>query len=470
MTDFGFLSAVQIAANYREETLTPTVLVDALCERVATLDPTLHAMISFDVENVRHQAMACERELAAGLDRGPLHGIPVAIKDIIDVEGMATTCASAVFRDHVAGRNASVVSRLVEAGAIIFGKTNTHEFACGGPSPDLPVPPAANPWNPGHHPGGSSSGSGSGVAAGLFPLALGTDTGGSVRHPASACGVVGLKPTYGLVSRHGVFPLAQSLDCVGGLARTVRDSGLLLNALVGQDPADPSSVSCPWRDCTNDMGKGLEGVRIGYVRHFHTEDLDAPAETVAALDGAANRLRSAGAVVEEARLPSLESFFSVNRVLLSAEGFSIHGSMLREQPENYGALARRALLAGAFLSAEDYLAAQKLRKGLMEQMERVFEQYDVFLLASSMEPASRLDEPQETRRTYTRQARTPFSVTGHPALAMMAGLSKERLPLSLQFAAGKFQEAMLLRVAEAYETLTELPVHPPQFSQPTQTG
>ncbi len=466
--DPAVMTVDEISAGYRTGGLSPSSLVSSLSARIAALEPVLHAMITFDASAVLADAEACEAEMAAGVDLGPLHGVPVAVKDIIDVKGVPTSCASAVTANHVADADAEIIRRLRAAGAIIFGKTNTHEFACGGPSFDLPLPPAANPWNTAHHPGGSSSGSGAGVAAGLFPLALGTDTGGSVRHPASACGIVGLKPTYGLVSRAGVFPLAQSLDCVGGLARTVKDAGLLLNALVGRDDADPASIACPWDDCTRDIGQGglegksgIEGLRIGFVRHFHTEDLEAPVETVAALDAAADLLREAGAIVSQIRLPRLDSFFAANRVLMSAEGFSIHASMLRTRPEAYGSLARRALMAGAFLSAEDYIAAQKLRLQLMDAMERAFDACDILLLASSMEPASRLDQPAETRRTYTRQARTPFSVTGHPALAMMAGLSSAGLPLSLQFAARNFEEPLLLRVAAAYEALQGYPIRPP---------
>lgn len=453
MNDLAYRSAAELGFGYRNGGPSPVDVVEALSQRVAQIDPTLNVMIAFDRDVVTAAARLAERELSQGIDRGPLHGIPVAVKDIVDVAGMATTCASAVMDGEPATADAAVIERMRDAGAIVFGKTNTHEFACGGPSFDLPHPPARNPWNPDHHPGGSSSGSGAGVAAGLFPLAIGTDTGGSVRHPASACGIVGLKPTYGLVSRRGVFPLAHSLDCLGGLSRTVRDAGLLLNAMIGDDSRDPSSLKSPWTDCLLDVEKGLQGISIGFVRHFHQEDLEASPETSVALDRAAHALKEAGARVEDVRLPRLEAFFSVNRVLLSSEGFAIHAPMLRDSPELYGGLARRALLAGAFLSSEDYICAQKLRTTLIADVDACFSRFDILLSASSMEPPSRLDDPAETRRTYTRQARTPFSVTGHPALTMMCGLSASGLPLSLQLAARSFEEPLLLRVASAYEAL-----------------
>ena len=464
MTGIAFRSVAALAAGYRNGGPSPVDVVDELSARIRRYDPELNVMVAFNSEAVAAEARLREQELAAGADRGPLHGIPVAVKDIIDTAGMPTTCASAAMAGHSAASDATVIRRLREAGAIVFGKTNTHEFACGGPSFDLPLPPARNPWNLDHHPGGSSSGSGAGVAAGFFPLAIGTDTGGSVRHPASACGLVGLKPTYGLVSRHGVFPLAHSLDCIGGLSRTVADAGLLLNAISGCDPCDLSTVAAPWDDCLSESGRGLEGIRIGYLRHFHEEDLEASQEVGAALDAAAEHLRDAGATVTDIRLPVLESFFSVNRVILSCEGFAIHAAMLRERPQAYGMLARRALLAGAFLSSEDYIAAQELRKRLVEQVETCFSQVDVLLLASSMEPPSRLDDPVETRRTYTRQARTPFSVTGNPALTIMSGLSTCGLPLSIQLATRNFEEPLLLRTAAAYEAIRGPLPSPPRYA------
>lgn len=453
MSDLAFQSVAELGSGYRTGGPSPVDVAEALSQRIAAIDPMLNVMIGFDPDAARTAARLAEQELAQGIDRGPLHGIPVAIKDIVDVAGSVTTCASAAMDGSPAVADAAVVERLRAAGAVIVGKTNTHEFACGGPSFDLPLPPARNPWNLDHHPGGSSSGSGAGVAAGLFPLAIGTDTGGSVRHPASACGIVGLKPTYGLVSRLGIFPLAHSLDCVGTLSRTVRDAGLLLNGIVGADSSDPSSIEPPWTDCLKETGMNLRGVRIGFVRHFHEEDLHGSDETRATLDQAALVLAEAGASVEDVRLPRLDAFFSVNRVLLSCEGFAVHAPMLRERPELYGLLARRALLAGAFLSSEDYICAQKLRTQLLSQVDACFSRVDILLSASSMEPPSRLDEPAETRRTYTRQARTPFSVTGHPALTIMSGLSASGLPLSLQLAARSFEEPLLLRVASAYETL-----------------
>src|SRR5690348_15967174 len=240
-------------------------------------------------------ARAAEKELSAGRVRGPLHGIPVGIKDIIDVAGLPTTCHSKILVDNIAAADAVCVAKLRGAGAIVLGRLSTHEFAIGSPSFDLPWPPARNPWNPNHHPGGSSSGSGSGIAAGLFPLALGSDTGGSVRNPASACGIVGLKPTYGLVSRRGVFPLSFTLDHVGPLTRTVVDCALLLDAIAGHDPLDPGSAAAPPGHYALGLERGIRGLRIGFIRHFHETDLPADPEVTAGLENVAATLHKLGA-------------------------------------------------------------------------------------------------------------------------------------------------------------------------------
>jgi aspartyl-tRNA(Asn)/glutamyl-tRNA(Gln) amidotransferase subunit A len=351
----------------------------------------------------------------------------------------------------MATADAVCVTRLRGAGAIVLGKLSTHEFAIGGPSFDLPWPPARNPWNPDHHPGGSSSGSGAGVSGGLFPIALGSDTGGSIRNPASACGIVGLKPTYGLVSRRGVFPLSFTLDHVGPLTRTVTDNALMLNVIAGHDPLDPGSAAVPPGHYASALDRGVKALRIGFIRHFHEVDLPAAPEVAAALEHVARTLQASGADVRDIRLPTLGEFGAVNRVILQSEAWAIHGPWLRERPGDYGQLARRRLLAGAFMSAGDYVQAQRRRLEMIAAVEDAFREVDVLLCASAMDPPSRMDDPAETERTYPRQARTPFNTTGHPALAMMSGLSSAGLPLSVQFVGRYFAEATLFQVAREWE-------------------
>ena len=431
--------------------MSPVELTRALLERIERLDPKLNVFIRLDADAAMDAAKSAEAEIAAGRPRGPLHGVPVGIKDIIDVVGLPTTCHSKVLIDNIAIADAVCVSRLRGAGAIVVGKLSTHEFAIGGPSFDLPWPPARNPWNMDHHPGGSSSGSGAGVSAGLFPLALGSDTGGSVRNPASACGIVGLKPTYGLVSRRGVFPLSFTLDHVGPMTRTVADNALMLNIIAGHDPLDPGSAAAPAGHYVAGLERGVRGLRIGFVRHFHEEDTPADPEVATGLEQVAGTLRSLGAEIRDVRLPTLGEFGAVNRVILQSEAWAIHGPWLRERPGDYGQLARRRLMAGAFMGAGDYVQAARRRLEMIATVEEALRDVDVLLCASAMDPPCRIDDPVEVERTYPRQARTPFNVTGHPALAMMSGLSSGGLPLSVQFVGRNFAEATVFQVARAWE-------------------
>ncbi len=443
MSSLHWHSATELAADIAARKLSPVELVQALFDRADRLDPTLNIYILRDKDAALAAAREAEREAASGRLRGSLHGVPVGVKDIIDVAGLPTTCHSRLRLDHLAATDATCVAKLRAAGAIILGKLATHEFALGGPAFDLPFPPARNPWNRAHHPGGSSSGSGAGLAAGLFPLALGTDTGGSIRNPASCCGILGLKPTTELVSRDGVFPLAWSLDHVGPMARRAADAALALDAMTdGRARAG------------SELGHGVRGLRIGFVRHFHERDMMAAPEVAAALDDAARGLAGAGAIVADATLPDLNVFAAVNRTILNAEAWSVHAPWLRDRAGEYGAMARRRLMVGAFIPAEHYLAALRERARLIASVNEAFAKFDVLLCASAMDPACRIDDEAELARTYVRQARAPFNVTGHPALAMMAGLSAQRLPLSLQLVAPYHGEARLLRVAQAWETIS----------------
>jgi aspartyl-tRNA(Asn)/glutamyl-tRNA(Gln) amidotransferase subunit A len=460
--DLHYLTVTNAARAIAAGQLSASTLMLAHLQRINELDPRLNAFIRIDAEAALMAAHVADMEVKAGRLRGPLHGVPVGIKDIIDVAGLPTTCHSKVLQDNVATSDAVVVSKLRAAGAIVVGKLSTHEFAIGGPSFDLPWPPARNPWNPDHHPGGSSSGSGAGVAAGLFPMALGTDTGGSVRNPASCCGIVGLKATYGLVSRRGVFPLSFTLDHVGPMTRTVTDNALMLETIAGHDPLDPGSVAAPTGHYRAALDRGAKGLRIGFVRHFHETDMPAAPEMTAGLEHVMRTLQALGAEVRDVRLPTLNEFAAVNRVILQSEAWAIHADWLRARPGDYGKLARRRLMPGAFLGAGDYVNANKRRSEMIAAVNAALADVDVLLCASSMDPPCRIDRPAEVERTYPRQARTPFNVTGHPALAMMAGLSSGGVPLSVQFVGRYYDEAMLYRVARAWEQASGMDrKHPP---------
>jgi aspartyl-tRNA(Asn)/glutamyl-tRNA(Gln) amidotransferase subunit A len=293
-------------------------------------------------------------------------------------------------------------------------------------------------------------------------MALGSDTGGSVRNPASCCGLVGLKPTYGLVSRRGVFPLSFTLDHIGPMTRTVADNALMLEAIEGHDPLDPGSAATSRSHYAAALERPVRDLRVGFVRHFHEVDMPAEPEVTAALEHVVRTLQMEGAEVRDVTLPTLAEFAAVNRVILQSEAWAIHGTWLRERPGDYGQLARRRLMSGAFYSAGDYVQAQRRRLQMIAEVEEALRSHDVLLCASSMDPACRIDEPADIDRTYPRQARTPFNVTGHPALAMMAGLSANGLPLSVQFVGRYFDEATVLQVARAWEQASGVDgKHPP---------
>ncbi len=451
MSDLAFLGLADAAELIRSRKLSPVELTQALLARIEKLDPRFHAFIKVTPDIALGDAKAAEAELASGKCRGPLHGVPFALKDIIDYAGLPTTAHSRVLIDNVAKTDAVVTERLKVAGGIMMGKLATHEFAIGGPSFDLPWPPAVNPWGGRHLPGGSSSGSGVALASGLVPAALGTDTGGSVRNPASMCAIVGLKPTYGLVSRRGVIPLSFSLDHVGPMTRNVRDNALLLQILAGHDPLDPGSVKVDLPDYTATLNRGIKGLRVGLVRHFYDGDVTADPEQIAALDKAAKTLRQLGADVREVRLASASEYETCCRIILASEAYAIHRTWLRDQPQNYGELGRQRLLAGAAFTAADYIDALRMRTRLTAQTLDVFKTIDVALTSSSLDPPCVLDDTETVSRIYPRQSRQPFNVTGQPALAMCAGFTKTGLPLSLQLIGRPFEEATVYQVAHAYE-------------------
>jgi len=452
MTTPEEMTLAEASAAIARRRISPVDYLDALHARFVALEPRLNTTIRPLWDEARAEAQKATRRIARSGPRSPIDGLPVGLKDIIDLAGHPTTCHSRHLLDNVKQADAAVVARLRAAGAVFPAKLATHEFAIGGPAFDLPFPPARNPWNTAHHPGGSSSGSGAAVGAGILPAALGTDTGGSVRHPASHCGIVGMKATYGLVSRRGVFPLAYTLDHVGPMTRDVASNALLLNAIAGHDPADPGSAAVRAENYARALRKGLKGLTIGFVRHFHETDQPATAEVAGAIETAARLMAKDGAKVKTVTLPTLNDFAGVNRAILMGESAAIHGSWLREAPEGYANLTRKRLAPGLFVRAEDDVQAQRRRRELVAAVEAALADCDLLLTASSMDPACRIDDPEAVELTYPRQARTPFNVTGHPALTLMCGMSQaEGLPLSLQLVGRFFGEATIYRAAAAYE-------------------
>lgn len=448
------LSIEEASVQIAQRRLSPVEYLRAFRDRAASLESKLHAFTQPLWDEAEQSARQAEAEIVRSGPRSALHGIPVGLKDIFDLAGHPTTCHSKILLDNIATEDAVSIAKLRTAGAVFPGKRSTHEFAFGGPAFDLPFQPARNPWNVAHHPGGSSSGSGVAVAANMLPAALGSDTGGSIRHPAFACGIVGMKPTYGLVSRRGVFPLAYSLDHVGPMTRTVADNALLLNALAGHDPGDAASVNRQTEDYTRDLDVGLNGLRVGFVRHFHEVDVVAAPDVVASLDEAAQVFLREGASVRDVVLPSVVELSAANRIVLLSEGVSVHEKWLRERPGDYSRATRQRLMPGLFLSAADYVQTQRRRAQVVDALSAAFREVDVLLVVSSMEQPCRIDD-EPLLRTLTRQARAPFNLSGHPALGVMCGISKDGLPLGMQLVGAPFTEALLYRAARAYERATQ---------------
>ena len=464
MSSLHWMTASDAAKAIAAGTLSPVALMSHLLARVEQRNGDLHAFIRLDKDEALAAARAAEAQARAGQLKGPLHGVPVGIKDVIDVAGKPTTCHSKILAGNIATNDATCVRKLREAGAIIFGKLSTHEFAMGGPSFDLPWPPARNPWNRDHHPGGSSSGSGAAVAAGLVPLAIGTDTAGSVRHPASACAIVGTKPTHGLVSQYGLYPLCPKLDHIGPMTRTVADSALILQAMAGHDPLDPTSSREPAPIFASELDQGVRGLRIGFIRHFHETDMPAHPEVAAGLEAVAKALRGEGAVITDIVLPPLQRISAATFTLIQADAWARHQKWLVERPGDYGTLGRRRLMTGAFLTAEDVAEAERTRGELIAAVDAALRDVDVLMCASSMDPPCGISDSAELERTYPRQARVLFNLTGHPALAMASGISKDGLPLSVQFAGRYFEDARVLRVARMWERIgCTNQLHPPDL-------
>jgi len=446
------LSIAEAGARLRSGQLSATALTEHALSRIASIDARVHAFVLVTRERALEDAHRADQELRAGLDRGPLHGIPYALKDIFDTAGLRTTCHSKLRIDHVPAEDAFVEAKLRAGGAVLLGKLATHEFALGGPSFDLPFPPARNPWNLEHFTGGSSSGSAAAVAAGLLRFAMGSDTSGSIRGPACFCGAVGLKPTYGRVSRRGTFPLSFALDHCGPLTWSVEDAALALGVIAGHDALDPGSADEPVPDYTARLKEGVHGLRVAYPRHHFADAEGTSPEVIAALDAAARTLTRLGATVEEVRLPDFRLFSACGRVIMIAEGHAIHERDLRERPHDFARYTYQRLILGATLSAADLTQAFRLRRELTVTLNQgVMKHHDLLLTATGVGPAPRLDEfPPDWPLKMPMQT-IPYNVTGNPALTMPSGFSSTGLPLGLQLVGRVFDEATVLRAGAALE-------------------
>ena len=435
--------------------LSPVELTQICLDRAAKLDPILHAFILQTPERALVEARAAEARVMAGRARGPLDGIPIAHKDIYCTAGLPTTAHSKLLQHHVPAEDARTVTMLAEAGTVMLGKLSTHEFAMGGPSFDLPWPPARNPWNPDHMPSGSSSGTGAGVAAGMFLGGTGSDTGGSIRGPAALCGIAGIKPTYGRCSRMGILPLSFTLDHAGPMAWTAQDCAMLLQAMAGHDPNDPASADRPVPNFSADLHQGAKGLRIGVVRNFHETDNPANPAVVKAIDDAVALYRAEGAEIRDVTLPSLEEYRSAGFIILIVEAFAVHEPWLRTRYNDYGELLRDRLALGGLMSSADYVQAVRRRRELCVQTAAAMADVDILLTTASPTEASKIEGLPKWSSMEKPGFTMPFNLTGLPAISICAGFGEGGLPVSIQLVGKAFQESTVFRAAHAYETATE---------------
>lgn len=452
--DLHFLTISELVPLLRRREVSPVELTEALLGRIARHDGTLRSYITVTADRARADAKVAEAALAAGNDLGPLHGIPIALKDLCDTAGIRTTSGSRIRADHVPQRSCAVAARLAQAGMILLGKTNLVEFAFGpyGLNPHYGTP--ANPWDPARVPGGSSSGSGVAVAAGLATAAIGTDTGGSVRIPASYCGIVGLKPTAGRVSTARCTPLSWTLDSVGPMTRGVEDAALVYAAIAGPDPEDPSTLTRPIDDALRGLRRDVQGMRVGVVRKPFFEGADP--EVIAAVERAAGVLAGLGVHVEETAFPEAQAFLERHETLFLSrvEGYACHRETLAQRGEEFDPQVRKLLEAGAAISAADYALMLRERDRLMRSTQETLRSADAFLGPTMLTPAPKVKDVEEggiPPRLTTRIV----NFLGLCAISVPCGFTPEGLPVGLQLIGKPFDEGTILRLAYAYEQAAE---------------
>lgn len=457
--DLAFATISDLAPLIRSKDLSPVTLTELALERIERLDGPLNSFITVMADQAREAARTAERAIERGDHLGPLHGIPIAVKDLYATAGTRTTFGSLLFEDWVPDHDAAVIERLRAAGAVVLGKTNLQELAYGTTSANPHFGQVYNPWKAGYHPGGSSGGSAAALAAGFAWMALGSDTGASIRQPAACCGVVGIKPTFGRVSKHGCLPLAWSMDHAGPMTRSVRDAALSLNVLAGYDPRDPCSVDRPVPDFTAGLDGDLRGRRIALVRRFFMEDGDA--EVMAAVEAALPVLRDRGATIEEVTLPHAEDAFKAGTLTILCEGATYHADHLVSRPEAFSPQCRADFELGRLYKATDYIQAQRLRRHLMNEVAKVMAPIDALVMPTSPITATPAEGNPPDHPVYRVRNTIPFNFLGLPCISIPCGFSGEGLPIGLQIIGKAFDEATVLQIAHAYEQVTDWDVRRP---------
>jgi aspartyl-tRNA(Asn)/glutamyl-tRNA(Gln) amidotransferase subunit A len=465
MTDLTLLGIAEAGRLMARGDISASELTNAFLKRIDAVDHKIASYVTVTSELAHNAARQADMEMRGGVRRGPMHGIPIALKDIYETAGVLTTGHSHLKKDYVPAIDAETVRRLKESGAVILGKVGTHEFANGAMTPDQPFPPVLNPWNTRYQPGGSSSGSGAAVAAQLCMGAMGSDTGGSIRNPAGYCATAGIKPTYGLVSRCGIFPLAFSLDTAGPLAWTVEDCALMLDVLAGHDPSDQGSAKAPKVDYGAACDRPIKGLRIALARSWHESDTaSVTPDMKKGIDEAVRALKDLGASVDEVVFPDIRDYHICGRVIITTEAHAIHRQDVIATPEKFGYTTRRRFQLGAFISAEQYLSALRFRRQLTLDTRAAMRGYDLIMTANHWGAPETFEEPQPIFHFLGKPSLTmPFNVTGQPALTVCCGFSGDGLPLSFQLAGRAFDEASVFAAGAAYERVTPWRSHRPKL-------
>jgi aspartyl-tRNA(Asn)/glutamyl-tRNA(Gln) amidotransferase subunit A len=449
----------ELAGLVRKKKISPVELASDCLERIQKVNPSLNAFITLTGESALREAQTAEAEIARGAWRGPLHGIPVALKDLIDTAGVRTTAASELYKDRVPGEDAEVVGRLRQAGAVILGKNNLHEFAYGGSSLISFFGDTHNPHDPAHIAGGSSGGSAAAVAAGLCYAAIGTDTAGSIREPAALCGCVGLKPTYGRISARGVVPLSWSLDHVGPLTACVSDAAIMLQVVAGYDPRDVSSANVPVEDYVSGSGEGVKKLRVGVPREYFFDDLDE--EVSAAVEKALEMIRGLVAEIRDVRLSDKKIVIPTDRAVQLAESYAYHAENIARAPELYQPETLRRIRNGEKISAAEYILRRRELDEARRHARDIFADIDLLLTPTTPIAAPAIadlkKDPEALRPAELKLLRNtrPFNVWGLPAVSVPCGFTKSGLPIGLQIAAAPWREDLVFRLAWAYERVAE---------------
>ena len=449
-----FLAIAEAAKLIEKKQLSPVELTQSRLQRIERLDGRLHAFIRVLADEAHAAARTAENEIMAGRYKGSLHGIPIGLKDIYETKGIPTTGHSKVMQDHVPAADAFTVTKLKDAGAVVMGKLATHEFAFGGPSFDLPWPPARNPWDTSRYTGGSSSGTGAAVPAGLVLGGTGSDTGGSIRGPGAYCGIAGIKPTYGLCSRAGILPLAFSLDHAGPMAWTAEDCAIMLQAMAGHDPADPASANRPIPDFRKALTGDVKGLRIGLIRHFYTTDNEANAATRDAIDAAAKKFEEMGVPVREITVSPLAEWAAPGILIMMSEAYAIHEANLRTRFTDFGEAFRDRMALAGLWTASDYVQATRRRREMIDELDRAMANLDLVMTAAAPTEAPKIDEVPKFAIMERPSLTMPFNVTGSPAMSVCCGFTEAGLPLSFQLVGKRFEDATVLRAADAFERAT----------------